>query len=300
MKPRDKVYLPGFPNHSPAMNKVLSLFAALALCGALYASELQPYCADMNYSDSITTCSYTFMEYADRRLKMEIDLPKEGSTPYPFVFYVTGGSWKSGSVDAFRRQSAYMASQGVAGVRIEYSLIEHGADFRMGLQELQAAYDFVAARARELGLDTLRFGYVAASAGTPLAANKAMMMPGCRFFVGCNGVYDLTDQIEPTKFPEKDTPYLAPYSQEQLRELSPVNNIPDNSPAIAVFHGKADKTISSRQSVLFCEKVRQKGGRAEIFLYDDARHGFFNYGMSNHHENVTRKIYSFIVSVLDE
>lgn len=290
----------GFLNYFPAMKKVLSICAVLTLCGTLHASKPQSYCADRDYSDSITTCSYTFVEYTDRTLKMEIDLPKEGSAPYPFVFYVTGGSWKSGSVNAFRRQSAYMASQGVAGVRIEYSLIEHEADFRMGLSELQAAYDFVAARACELGLDTLRFGYVAASAGTPLAADKAMTLRGCRFFVGCNGVYDLTDQIEEVKFPEKDTPYLAPYSYEQLRELSPVCNIPDNPASVALFHGKADKTISSRQSELFYEKVRQKGGRAEIFLYDDARHGFFNYGMSGYHQDVTRKMYSFIISVLDE
>ena len=42
------------------------------------------------------------------------------------------------------------------------------------LEELQAARDLVAARAGELGLDTLRFGYVAASAGTPLAADEAL------------------------------------------------------------------------------------------------------------------------------
>lgn len=38
----------------------------------------------------------------------------------------------------------------------------------------------------------------------------------------------------------------------------------------------------------------------EIVLYDDARHGFFNYGKSDYHEEVTRKTAAFIFSVLGE
>ena len=54
------------------------------------------------------------------------------------------------------------------------------------------------------------------------------------------------------------------------------------------------------QSQLFCDAVRAADGRAEIVLYDDARHGFFNYGKSDYHEEVTRKTAAFIFSVLGE
>ena len=165
---------------------------------------------------------------------------------------------------------------------------------------MQAARDLVAARAGELGLDTLRFGYVAASAGTPLAADEALSQAGCRFFVGYNGIYDLTRRIDGSRFPEEGTPYLAPFSDGELRDFSPVNRIGADPPAVALFHGRADRTISWKQSQLFCDAVRAADGRAEIVLYDDARHGFFNYGKSDYHEEVTRKTAAFIFSVLGE
>lgn len=150
------------------------------------------------------------------------------------------------------------------------------------------------------GLDTLRFGYVAASAGTPLAADEALSQAGCRFFVGYNGIYDLTRRIDGSRFPEEGTPYLAPFSDGELRDFSPVNRIGADPPTVALFHGRADRTISWKQSQLFCDAVRAADGRAEIVLYDDARHGFFNYGKSDYHEEVTRKTAAFIFSVLGE
>ena len=175
------------------MRTLLLTFAATLLCAGAYAADPELYCADLTY-DGFTTRSYTFATRGDRTLVLEIDLPERGDAggPRPFVVYVPGGSWRTCGIGAFRRQSAYLASQGIAGVRIVYSLVGDGADFSAGLEELQAARDLVAARAGELGLDTLRFGYVAASAGTPLAADEALSQAGCRFFVGYNGIYDLT------------------------------------------------------------------------------------------------------------
>lgn len=195
------------------MRTLLLTFAATLLCAGAYAADPELYCADLTY-DGFTTRSYTFATRGDRTLVLEIDLPERGDAggPRPFVVYVPGGSWRTCGIGAFRRQSAYLVSQGIAGVRIVYSLVGDGADFSAGLEELQAARDLVAARAGELGLDTLRFGYVAASAGTPLAADEALSQAGCRFFVGYNGIYDLTRRIDGSRFPEEGTPYLAPFS----------------------------------------------------------------------------------------
>ena len=244
------------------MRTLLLTFAATLLCAGAYAADPELYCADLTY-DGFTTRSYTFATRGDRTLVLEIDLPERGDAggPRPFVVYVPGGSWRTCGIGAFRRQSAYLVSQGIAGVRIVYSLVGDGADFSAGLEELQAARDLVAARAGELGLDTLRFGYVAASAGTPLAADEALSQAGCRFFVGYNGIYDLTRRIDGSRFPEEGTPYLAPFSDGELRDFSPVNRIGADPPAVALFHGRADRTISWKQSQLFCDAVRAADGR---------------------------------------
>lgn len=284
------------------MRTLLLTFAATLLCAGAYAADPELYCADLTY-DGFTTRSYTFATRGDRTLVLEIDLPERGDAggPRPFVVYVPGGQLAN---MRHRRLPPPVGLSGFAGdrlgVRIVYSLVGDRADFSAGLEELQAARDLVAARAGELGLDTLRFGYVAASAGTPLAADEALSQAGCRFFVGYNGIYDLTRRIDGSRFPEEGTPYLAPFSDGELRDFSPVNRIGADPPAVALFHGRADRTISWKQSQLFCDAVRAADGRAEIVLYDDARHGFFNYGKSDYHEEVTRKTAAFIFSVLGE
>ena len=131
------------------MRTLLLTFAATLLCAGAYAADPELYCADLTY-DGFTTRSYTFATRGDRTLVLEIDLPEQGDAggPRPFVVYVPGGSWRTCGIGAFRRQSAYLASQGIAGVRIVYSLVGDGADFSAGLEELQAARDLVAAERR--------------------------------------------------------------------------------------------------------------------------------------------------------
>ena len=128
------------------MRTLLLTFAATLLCAGAYAADPELYCADLTY-DGFTTRSYTFATRGDRTLVLEIDLPERGDAggPRPFVVYVPGGSWRTCGIGAFRRQSAYLVSQGIAGVRIVYSLVGDGADFSAGLEELQAARDLVAA-----------------------------------------------------------------------------------------------------------------------------------------------------------
>ena len=241
------------------MRTLLLTFAATLLCAGAYAADPELYCADLTY-DGFTTRSYTFATRGDRTLVLEIDLPERGdaSGPRPFVVYVPGGSWRTCGIGAFRRQSAYLASQGIAGVRIVYSLVGDGADFSAGLEELQAARDLVAARAGELGLDTLRFGYVAASAGTPLAADEALSQAGCRFFVGYNGIYDLTRRIDGSRFPEEGTPYLAPFSDGELRDFSPVNRIGAARRRAVPRPGRPHDLVEAVAAVLRCGSC---GGR---------------------------------------
>lgn len=283
------------------MRTLLLTFAATLLCAGAYAADPELYCADLTY-DGFTTRSYTFATRGDRTLVLEIDLPEQGDAGGPgrssSTFPAAAGEHAASAPSAASRP--IWLRRGSPGVRIVYSLVGDGADFSAGLEELQAARDLVAARAGELGLDTLRFGYVAASAGTPLAADEALSQAGCRFFVGYNGIYDLTRRIDGSRFPEEGTPYLAPFSDGELRDFSPVNRIGADPPTVALFHGRADRTISWKQSQLFCDAVRAADGRAEIVLYDDARHGFFNYGKSDYHEEVTRKTAAFIFSVLGE
>ncbi|MEA4937295.1 MAG: T9SS type A sorting domain-containing protein [Paludibacter sp.] len=279
-------------------------------CAALPADAYTAYAgyqpvqiSDNDYAHC-TTLKYTFKTYDTHSLSLEVDIPKLTTGPHPFIIWVHGGGWSNGGTTAFVNQSTYLASRGIAGVRITYSVISQGGDFNQGMQELADVFAFVQAHAAEWGLDMTRFGYAAGSAGTPLASLAAMKHNGngCKLYMGCNGIYDFQHNLAGS-FGSGSSPYLVDYPTQASREvISSINYIPDNTaniPAVAVFHGTADFTISYLQSVALCDSVLKKGGRAEKNIYDYYVHAFFNQGSSDKYEDVILKMYAFAKSVFN-
>jgi len=277
-------------------------------CEALPADAYDAYAgyqpvliSDNDYAHC-TTHTYTFKTYADYSLQMEVDIPNLTEGPHPFVIWVHGGGWANGSPAAFLHQSRYLASRGIAGVRITYSLISQGGTFDLGMQELADAFAFVQEHAEEWGLDMTRFGYAGGSAGTPLSSLAAMKHNGngCKLYMGANGIYDFENNLAGS-FGSGSSNYLTAYPTRESRDvISAINFIPENPeniPAVAVFHGTADFTISHLQSVTLCDSVISKGGRAEKNMYDYYVHAFFNRGTSDMFEDVVLKMYDFAKSV---
>lgn len=279
-------------------------------CAALPADAYTAYAgyqpvliSDNDYAHC-TTLKYTFKTYDTHSLSLEVDIPKLTTGPHPFIIWVHGGGWSNGGTTAFVNQSLYLASRGIAGVRITYSVISQGGDFDQGMQELADAFAFVQAHATEWGLDMTRFGYAGGSAGTPLSSLAAMKHNGngCKLYMGCNGIYDFQHYLA-GNFGSGSSPYLLDYPTRESRNvISAVNYIPENVsdiPAVAVFHGTADFTISHLQSVALCDSILKKGGRAEKNIYDYYVHAFFNRGSSDMYEDVILKMYIFAKSVFN-
>lgn len=282
---------------------------ALIDCATLPADAFEAYTKksvlihDADYSNC-KTIKTIFKKYSTYNLDLEVDIPLDGKGPYPFIIYVHGGGWTGGSTGAFLKQSKYLASKGIAGVRITYSLIANGGTFNLGMQEMGEAFDFIQAHAAEWNLDMKRFGYAGGSAGTPLASMAAMKHNGngCKLFIGCNGIYDFVNNM--TGYWGKKSDYLSEYPTTESRKvISPINYIPKNPkniPAIIVFHGTGDLTISCLQSIALCDSVIKKGGRTEKNIYKYYGHGFFNSGASDMFETITIKMYEFAKSVFSE
>lgn len=267
----------------------------------LYAGYQSELISDNDYA-YCTTLKYTFKTYSSYSLSLEVDIPKLTTGPHPFIIWVHGGGWTNGGTTAFIDQSQYLASRGIAGVRLTYSVISQGGNFNLGMQELADAFAFVQEHASEWGLDMTRFGYAGGSAGTPLSSLAAMKHNGngCKLFMGCNGIYDFQNNLA-GGFGSGSSPYLVDYPTKESRGvISAINYIPSNPsniPAVALFHGTADFTISYLQSVELYDSIISKGGRAENNIYNYYVHAFFNRGSSDMYENVTLKLYAFAKSV---
>ncbi|MEJ8844077.1 alpha/beta hydrolase [Lacibacter sp. H375] len=256
--------------------------------------------SEKDYSQC-TTLKFTYKTYDTFSLYMEVDIPKQSKGPHPFIIWVHGGGWANGTLTSFQNQSTYLASRGIAGVRISYSLMSQGGTFNKGMQEMADAFAFVQAHAAEWGLDMTRFGYAGGSAGTPLASLAAMKQNGngCKLFMGCNGIYDFTDNLQGSF--GRSSPYLKEYPKKENRsEISAIHHIPkkvSDIPGVIVFHGTADFTISHLQSVALCDAVSKKGGHAEKNIYENYVHAFYGKGGSDRYEDITLKMYAFARSV---
>jgi acetyl esterase/lipase len=268
-----------------------------------YAGYVPSLINDNDYAQCTTT-SYTLFTYPTYTLNLKVDIPKLTTGPHPFIVWVHGGGWTGGNEENFSNQSKYLASRGIAGVRITYSLIAEGGNFDLGMQELDSAFRFVKAHAAEWGLDITKFGYAGGSAGTPLSSLAAMKHNAngnaCKLYIGCNGIYDFQKNLAGA-FGSGANTYLNAYPTKESRNvISAINFIPNNPanvPAVVVYHGTADYTISHLQSVALCDSIAKKGGRAEKNIYNYYVHAFFNTASSDKYEDVTLKMYSFAKSV---
>lgn len=248
-----------------------------------------------------TTKSFIYKEYENYKLEMQIDIPNEGKGPFPFIIYVHGGGWAGGSVGSFGDQSKYSASRGIAGVRIAYTLKKKKGNFDQGMEELEAALQFVKQHATEWNFDMTRFGYAGGSAGTPLAS-LAAMKNSAKLFIGANGIYDFTLKSHVGSFPGNSNSYLRDYkSESKLKEISAIYHIPSkNPPAVIVFHGTADVTIPYQQAVYLCDAIKKNGGKAEQKIYPNYMHAFYSKTGSDKFEEITMEMYRFANEVFNK
>ena len=196
-------------------------------------------------------------------LDMFIEIP-DGDGPFPVVVFVHGGGFITGDKSNFTPQTFALALNGVVGISIEYRLKGHGGNYASYIADVTDAIDFVRKNSKNYKIDFSNMGLAGGSAGAYLSSLAAMRTPECTCYIGYNGVYDISG---------KSLPGVA---DETRDTFSPILQIKTPPPATLLLHGKEDTTVDHQQSILFAKSIREKGGNAEVILYDGQKHGFFN------------------------
>ena len=172
--------------------------------------------------------------------------------------------------------SKYLASRGIAGVRVGHSLSTHpGATIARAFDDINYARQYVFQRATECRIDTTRYGYAGGSSGAHLSAVSALRDPGTKVLVGFAGVYDYN------MFGGDDKPYFAPNTTEFKREISPASMIPVSSPAVFLGHGLGDFLVGYVQSTNFASWLAKQGLEVELHLYPYYSHAFNHPGITD-------------------
>jgi acetyl esterase/lipase len=255
---------------------LLTLLAAQAAGPSVGAAT-----AAANQSVAPAVASLVYKNVGERELKLFIEKPRawKATDQRPAIVFFFGGGWVGGTPEQFRKQSEYLASRGMVGVRVEYRPIPKGEKGppTLCVQDAKSAMRWVRAHARELGVDPQRIAAGGGSAGGHLAAftslvpgsddpaDDLMVSPRANALVLFNPVFN--------NGPGQWGHELVGH---RYLEFSPAHHITSNAPPTIVFLGTKDGLISVETAQEFQAAMKQAGVRCEAFFYEGQVHGFFN------------------------
>lgn len=220
-------------------------------------------------------------------IPLEISIPKSLDSektlaPSPVVFWVHGGAWSGGtlteSMPAKGNFSSYLVKNvGVAVIGVAYRCKGSLGNFTEAMEDIESAVQWAIENAEKYNLDVTQIGFAGGSAGGPLSAMAAQRTEDCLLYVGFNGLFDFVDTGNSAFGGGNNYGQTDPTAHAN----SAVYNIKDVPPYTLLLHGAEDTTIDPNQSVKFAAAIIDKGGTADVKIYEGEVHSFFSSGQMN-------------------
>lgn len=215
----------------------------------------------------------------------------DGDGPFPVYFNVHGGGWLGGTKTQVPNASFAPAATemcdnlGIVMVGLGYRCMDQNGDFDKAMDDVMDSYEWVKKRAKQFKCDFRKVGFTGGSAGTPISALAAQLIPECSVYVGINGIYDFTvvsersfanaDVNKRVKFERERAIKYKLYTPEEQRRASAIFFLKKNPPASLFIHGDADKTIEYTQSLNFAKAIKEHGGTASVVVHPNTGHAFY-------------------------
>jgi acetyl esterase/lipase len=216
-----------------------------------------------------------------KELKLFVDKPPgwTAADKRPAIVFFFGGGWVGGTPKQFERHSAYFATRGMIGIRVEYRTIAKGdkGPPLLSCADAKSAMRHVRANAAGLGIDPQRIAGSGGSAGGHLAAFTALL----------DGLDDPKDDLKVSCKPDALVLFNPVFNNgpgewghervgKRYREFSPAHNVKKGAPPAIVFLGEKDDLIPVKVATDFEASMKKAGSRCDTHLYPGAGHGFFN------------------------
>lgn len=243
------------------------------------AAMFQPYTVvyktltDSDFSNATTT-TYVYKNCPGYDLKLEVDMPKTGDGPFPYVIFIHGGGWHGGDFYGHKGMSTFLASHGIVGIRISYSLIPQGATFETSWQDIQDAIQYIREHAEEWNLDKDNFGFAGHSAGGHLSSYAAMRTPGTKLLMTFNGIYDIANVMQGfVPNAEHETYFGTSVSEKEY--ASPYKYVTSEAPFVFATYSTGDFLVDPQQIRTFENALKENGVKYEIWERDYYSHSGF-------------------------
>ncbi|MBI1356841.1 MAG: alpha/beta hydrolase fold domain-containing protein [Acidobacteria bacterium] len=229
----------------------------------------------------------------------------------PAVVFFFGGGWNNGSPTQFATHAKYLASRGMVAMTADYRVnSRQGVEAKECVVDAKAAMRWIRSHSAQLGIDPKRLAAGGGSAGGHLAAALATLPDhdaddadrSISVVPNALALFNPAVLLAPApgfEALEKRRAELEGRMGASVESMSPYHHIKKGLPPTIIFHGKEDITVPYASVEAFCDKAREVGSRCELVGYEDAAHGFFNYGRgdNSNYADTLRRTDAFFASL---
>jgi Esterase/lipase len=231
---------------------------------------------------------HVYKQADDRSLELFVVRPADWqpSDRRPAIVFYHGGGWTGGSPAQFNEQARYFASRGLVSILVRYRLTDGKSAVPplVCIQDSRSSFRWVRAHAPDLGIDPRRIAAAGGSAGGHLAAHLGLVhslhlddpQDDARLSFRPDALILFNPVLDngPGEFGHRRI-------GDRVADYSPAHNVAAGAPPAVLFLGSADKLVSVATLDRFCAALRAAGNRAELHVYPEQPHGFFNFDRDN-------------------
>jgi acetyl esterase/lipase len=223
----------------------------------------------------------------ERKLQLDLYLPKGRSKATPAVIFIHGGAWKSGKRGDMKFYCVKFAEKGYVTATVTYRLMGE-APFPAAVHDVKCAVRWLRANSAKYQVDSKHIAVSGNSAGGHLS----MMIgysddPSLEGSGGNNNVSSRVCAVVNFYGPTDLTTDFAK-NQELVREFvggkafdeapdvyklaSPLFHLTRDDPPTLIFHGTIDSTVPIAQADMLAEKLKELGVDYVYERYDGWPH----------------------------
>lgn len=235
------------------------------------------------------------------QLFLEIYPPNELDTTinYPTIVFFFGGGWNGRNFEQFKPHAEYFAQRGMVCFIADYRVhnIHQTTPFE-ALKDAKSAMRFIRANAARFHVDTSKMVAAGGSAGGHLAAATALI----------EDYNEETDDLSVSCIPNALALFnpvidngAGGYGYERIgaayKSFSPLHNIKKGAPPTIFFLGTKDRLVPVETAKYYQVVMEKVGSRCELYLYEEQKHGFFNYRNFKYYKKTISEADKFLQSI---
>ena len=310
------------------MTLCLCLSLGIGLAADKRKDELHLKKADMP-SDMKMVDDIVYKQVGDQKLALALLPPLNPQTSQaPLMVYIHGGGWSGGDRYNFLRPHLLsvireLTRRGVVCASIDYRLALPGkATVMDSAADCKDALRFLVANAARFGIDPKKIGLMGSSAGGHLALVTGLgqdadypcdqAIAGAPVKVQCVAAFyprvSFSDPelLECTKVPLKQT--LAhnervlggplETKKKELHQLSPIELLDPQSPAIFIAHGDQDDILPVSNALAMQHAALTNGVPVEVIICQGAAHCFDGNNLKPTEDEISQKAAAFLLRYL--